>query len=119
MVKEDSIIEDATGNPVLHMWDKLIDKGQDYKSYSLKNLNTKKLLRQHHVRNNGIVATTFEEVQSVLKFEGPDPLQNTDKNVTVEELEFVNKLYIYLQCQIKSCTKKIPYNLNANIITCP
>jgi len=119
MVKEDCIMEDATVNAVLHMWDKLIDKLQDSKSYSLENLNMKNYSGQHHIRNNGIMAITFEEVQTALKVEGPYPLQNTDKKVTVEELEFVNKLYIYLQCQIISCIKKIPYNLNANIITCP
>jgi len=110
MVKEDCIIEDAAGNSVLHMWDKLIDKLQDSKNYSLENLNMK----------NYSGNTTFEttaswsqqlkkSVQSVLKVEGPYPLQSTDKKVTVEELEFVKKFYIYVQCQIISCQYECQY----------
>ena len=62
----------------------------------------------------GTASATFE-VQSVLKeVKGPVLLRNTlIKKVTVEEF----KLNFYLQRQIKSC--KIPYNMNANIITCP
>ena len=44
------------------------------------------------------VFTTFDEVQSDLKeLKGPDLLQNTDKEVTVQEFKFVDKLNIYLQ----------------------
>ena len=65
------------------------------------------------------VATTFEEVPPVLEqVQGSKLLKNTDKNVTVEEFKFVYKLNIYLQCQLKSCNKKIPYTINDKIVTC-
>ena len=42
-------------------------------------------------------STPFDEVQSELKeLKGPDLLQNTDKEVTVQEFKFVDKLNIYL-----------------------
>ena len=53
-VKENCIIEDATGNAVIHIWDELIEKVENSKSYTLKNLSAKKLLRQHHVGNYSI-----------------------------------------------------------------
>ena len=63
--------------------------------------------------------TTFDEVQSYLKeLKGQDLLQKIDKEVAVQEFKFVDKLNIYLQCQIKSCNRKILYNITANIITC-
>lgn len=40
-VKEDCIIEDATGNAVVHMWDELIEKIENSKSSTLKNLFVK------------------------------------------------------------------------------
>ena len=40
-VKEDCVIEDATGNAILHIWDDLIDKVQNSKSYTFKNLSVK------------------------------------------------------------------------------
>lgn len=63
---------------------------------------------------------TFDEVQTELKqVKGPDLLENKDKKVTVNEFKFVDKLNIYFQCQIKYCNKTMPYNITANIITCP
>lgn len=65
-------------------------------------------------------STTFDEVQSDLKeLKGQDLLQTTDKEVTVQEFKFVDKLNNYLQSRIKSCNRKIPYNITAYIITCP
>lgn len=64
--------------------------------------------------------TTFDEVQTELKqVKGPDLLENKEKKVTVQEFKFVDKLNIYFQCQIKACNKKMPYDINANIIKCP
>lgn len=116
-VKEDCIIEVATGNAVIHIWDELTEKVENSKSYTLKNLSVK------NYSGNTILgttaSTTFDEVQFELKeLKGPDLLQNTDQKVTVQEFKFGDKLNIHLQCQIKSCNRKIPY-ITANIITCP
>ena len=117
-VKEDCIIEDAAGNAVFHIWDELIDKVENSKGYTIKNLSVKNYAGNTMLGTTA--STTSDEVQSDLKERnGPDLLQNTGKEVTVQEFKFVHKLNIYLQCQIKSCNRKIPYNITANIITCP
>jgi len=41
-VKEDCVIEDATGCAVLHIWDEMINKLETSQSYSIKNLSVKK-----------------------------------------------------------------------------
>ena len=117
-VKEDCVIEDATGNAILHIWDDLIDKVQNSKSYTFKNLSVKSYSGNTML---GTTAwTTFDEVQTELKqVKGPDLLENKEKKVTVQEFKFVDKLNIYFQCQIKACNKKMPYDINANIIKCP
>ena len=117
-VKEDCIIEDATGNAVIHIWDELIAKVENSKGYTIKNLSVKNY--SGNTMLGTTTSTTLDQVQSDLKeLKGPDLVQNTDKEVTVQEFKFVDKLNIYLQCQIKSCNKKILYNISANIITCP
>ena len=117
-VKEDCVIEDATGHAVLHIWDEMINKFQTSKSYSIKNLSVKNY--SGNTMLGTTVATTFEEVPPVLEqVQGSNLLKNTDKKVTVEEFKFVDKLNISLQCQLKSCNKKIPYTINDKIVTCP
>ena len=117
MVKEDCVIEDASGNAIIHIWDELINKLQNYKASSLKNLSVKNY--SGNTMLGTTASTTFDEVETELKeLKGPDLLQNTDKKVIIQDFKFVEKLNIYFQCQIKSCSKKIPYNITANIITC-
>ncbi|KAK2549400.1 hypothetical protein P5673_030229 [Acropora cervicornis] len=110
--------EDVTGSAIIHIWDELIDQVQNNKSYTFKNLSVK-----NHSGNTMLgstASTTFDEVQTELKqVKGPDLLENKDKKVTVKEFKFVEKLNIYFQCQIKYCNKTMPYNITANIITCP
>lgn len=109
-VKEDCAIEDATGHTVLNIWDEMINKLQTSKSYSIKNLSVKNYSRNTML---GTTVTTFKEVSSLLQqVQGSNLLRNTDKKVTA-------KLNIYLQCQLKSCNKKIPYTINDKIVTCP
>ena len=64
MVK-DGIIEDATGNAVIHIWDELIDKLQNSKSYSLKNMSVENY--SGNTKLGTTAFTTFDEVQPVLK----------------------------------------------------
>lgn len=117
-VKEDCVIEDTTGSAIIHIWDELIDQVQNNKSYTFKNLSVKNY--SGNTMLGSTASTTFDEVQTELKqVKGPDLLENKDKKVTVKEFKFVDKLNIYFQCQIKSCNKKMPYNITANIITCP
>lgn len=117
-VKEDCVIEDTTGSAIIHIWDELIDQVQNNKSYTFKNLSVKNYLGNTMLGSTA--STTFDEVQTQLKqVKGPDLLENKDKKVTVKEFKFVDKLNIYFQCQMKSCNKKKPYNITANIITYP
>ena len=94
-------------NAILHIWDDLIDKVQNSKSYTFKNLSVKNYSGNTML---GTTAwTTFDEVQTELKqVKGPDLLENKEKKVTVQEFKFVDKLNIYFQCQIKACNKKMP-----------
>ncbi|XP_068697264.1 ATP-dependent DNA helicase PIF1-like [Montipora foliosa] len=97
-VKEDCVIEDATGNAILHIWDNLIDKVQNSKSYTFKNLSVKNY--SGNTMLGTTASTTFDEVQTELKqVKGPDLLENKDKKVTVQEFKFVDKLNISFQCQ--------------------
>ena len=88
-VKEDCVIEDATGNAILHIWDDLIDKVQNSKSYTFKNLSVKNYSGNTML---GTTAwTTFDAVQTELKqVKGPDLLDNKEKKVTVQEFKFVD-----------------------------
>ena len=114
----DCVIEDATGNAILHIWDDLIDKVQNSISYTFKNLSVKSY--SGNTMLGTTACTTFDEVQTELKqVKGPDLLENKEKKVIVQEFKFVDKLNIYFQCQIKACNKKMPYDINANIIKCP
>ena len=82
-VKEDCIIEDATGHAVIHIWDELIEKLENSKSYTLKNLSVKNY--SGNTMLGTTASTTLSEIQSELKeLKGPDLLKNTDKKVTVE-----------------------------------
>ncbi|KAJ7322060.1 hypothetical protein OS493_033226, partial [Desmophyllum pertusum] len=118
LVKEDCILEDSTGHTVIHLWDDIIKQLQSSKSYSINNLSVK--IYSGNTMLGTTVTTTFEEVTAVLdKVEGPDLLKNCDKTITVNEFKFVDKLNIYLQCQIKSCNKNIPYTITDNVVTCP
>ena len=93
-IKEDCI-EDTTGNAVIHIWEELTEKVENSKSYTLKNLRVKNYSGNAMLETT--VSTPFDEVQSELKeLKGPDLLQNTDKEVTVQEFKFVDKLNIYL-----------------------
>ena len=95
----------------------MINKFQTSNSYSIKNLSVKNY--SGNTMLGTTVATTFEEVPPVLEqVQGSKLLKNTDKKVTVEEFKFDNKLNIYLQCQLKSCNKKILFIINDKIVTC-
>ena len=73
MVKEDGIIEDATENAVVHIWDELIVKLQNSRSYSLKNMSVKNYSGNTMLGTTAF--TTFDEVQPVLKeVKGPNLL---------------------------------------------
>lgn len=92
----------------------MINKLQTSKSYSIKNLSVKNY--SGNTMLGTTVTTTFKEVPPVLEqVQGSNLLRNTDKKVIAKEFKFVGKLNIYLQCQLKSCNKKIPYTINIKL----
>ena len=55
----------------------------------------------------GTAPTTY--IETDLKFnctKGPELLSNTERELTIAEFNFVDKVNIYMTCQIKSCQKK-------------
>ena len=55
MVKEDCVIEDASGNAMIHIWDELINKlHPELQGFQFKKSKCQKLLGQHYVGDNSI-----------------------------------------------------------------
>ena len=106
-VKEDCVIEDGKGTSTIHIWDDLIKTLENGKSYHVKNLSIK------NYSGNTLLGTTpttlFEEGDVTIpldKIKGPELLATAEKTISVSEFKFVDKLNIYIICQIKTCNKK-------------
>ena len=103
-VKEDCVIEDTTGSAIIHIWDELIDQVQNNESYTFKNLTVKDY--SENTMLGSTASTTFDEVRTELKqVNGPDLKKRIKKSLS-KNLNLVDKVNIYFQCQIKSCNKK-------------
>ena len=63
-VKEDCIIEDASGHGVIHIWGAAIDQLQDGQTHSFKNLTVKSF--QGKVFLSMMPSTTFEKIANSL-----------------------------------------------------
>lgn len=119
-VNEDYVIEDGKGTSTIHIWDDLIKTLKNGKSYHVKNLSIK------NCSGNTLQGTTsttlFEEgdvTVSLDKIKAPELLANAEKTISVTEFKFVDKLNIYIICQIKTYNKKMPQMPGKNIVQCP
>ena len=105
MVKEDCVIEDVTGSAILHIWDELVGKVQNSKSYSLKNPSVKNYSGNTMLETT--VSTVFNEVQTDLEqVKGPDLLENSDKKVTVQEFNLWTNLTFTCSVKLNLATKR-------------
>ena len=118
LVKEDCIIEDATGHATIHLWDDMITRCNNSTAYEIKNLSVKNYSGNTHL---GTTATTaIEEIEiEIDNIQGPGLLNNLQQTITVEEFLFADKVNIFMTCQIKSCNKKMPYSVGNTVFTCP
>ena len=104
LVKEGCIIKDATAAGTIHIWDDLLSKLTTGNSYKFTNLTVKNYSGMALL---GTAPTKY--IETDLKFnctKGPELLSNTERELTIAEFNFVDKVNIYMTCQIKSCQKK-------------
>ena len=116
MVKEDRILEDETGTTNIHIWDVLIDKLKNGSTYEFQNLNLKNFQRRTHLTTTP--TTTFKEADKKLQSLQGSPLllETPEKEISVKNFKFVNKLSVFIACQ--ACKRKITEISNQKYIKC-
>ena len=116
MVKEDCILEDETGTTNIHIWDVLIDKLKNGSTYEFQNLNLKNFQRRTHLTTTP--TTTFKEADKKLQSLQGSPLllETPEKEISVKNFKFVNKLSVFIACQ--ACKRKITEISNQKYIKC-
>ena len=63
--------------------------------------------------------TTCQKVDLQLtEVKGPQLLSNTEKEIVIQEFKFVDKVNVFMTCQIKSCKKKMPHAVGSTVLKC-
>lgn len=63
--------------------------------------------------------TTYSEVELQQKYaNGSNLLSSHEEEIVVDQFLFVDRVNQFLKCQIKSCNKKMPYSVGANVFKC-
>ena len=116
-VKENCVIEDINGSFTIHIWDHLLSKLESGQSYRFQNLSIKKY--------SGITllgtppTTTFKETDLQLnEVKGTRLLSNTEREIVIKEFKFVDKVSVFMICQIPSCKKKMPHAVGVSVFKC-
>ena len=113
-VKEDCIIEDATGHTSIHIWSPLTEQLKSNYSYCIKNLTVKNFQGNTFLSTSPF--TSFNEVQNTLSsLAGPTILETPEQELFVERFKFVSKLSIFVSCQV--CKKRFN-NISATSVKC-
>ena len=116
-VKEDCILEDKTGNAIIHPRDDTATTLTTGQSYEIKNLSVKNFNGKTHLRTT--TETMFTPIDPLMKeLKGKELLTIIKKTITVEEFKFTNKVNTFMVCQIPNCKKKMPYAVDCKVITC-
>jgi len=111
-VKEDCVVEDSTGPIMIHIWEPLISQVKNGESYCFKNLTIKNF--QGCTFLSSSPSTTFSPITETLpSLEGPDILKNPDKEVNIQHLKLINKLSVFVSCQV--CKKRINDQSSASL----
>lgn len=102
LIKEDCVIEDLTGVATIHIWDHLLTKLTSGKGYKFENLTVKNYSGTTLLGTAPV--TTYEETNLELEStKGPELLSNTERDLTVAEFNYVDKVNIFMTCQLKTC----------------
>lgn len=118
-VKEDCVIEDATGQAQIDIWENLTDKLESGKAYKLTNLTIKNYAGNTNLGTT--VETTFtQEDLQLEEMKGAKLLAelNNEEELIVKEFKFVDKVNVFLTCQIKTCNKRMPYSVGCVTAKC-
>ena len=116
-VKEDCVIEDRTGSATIHIWDNLLTQLESGNTYSFQNLSVKNYSGMTLLGTTP--TTTFQKVDLQLtEVKGPQLLSNTEKEIVIQEFKFVDKVNVFMTCQIKSCKKKMPHAVGSTVLKC-
>lgn len=117
LTKEDCVIEDLTGVATIHIWDHLLTKLTSGKGYKFENLTVKNYSGTTLLGTAPV--TTYEETNLELEStKGPELLSNTERDLTVAEFNFVDKVNIFMTCQLKTCNKRMPHALGSTVFKC-
>ena len=49
---------------------------------------------------------------------GSTAQKQNDLEIGIQEFKFVDKVYVFMTCQIKSCKKKMPHAVGSTILKC-
>jgi len=92
------VLEDETGTAR----DEFISKVRNGRTYEFQNLNLKHFKGSTHLATTP--TTTFKEVSTQREsVQGPTPLENPEKEVSIEMFKFLNNLIVFVACQ--ACKK--------------
>lgn len=117
LVKEDCVIEDQNGHTTIHLWDDMIEKCKNSRSYEITELSVKNYNGHTHLGSTS--DTTIKEINMhVENPKGPHLVTNIQKAVTIQEFIFTDKVSVFMICQINTCKKKMPYAIGSPVFTC-
>ena len=116
-VKEDCVLEDKTGNAIIHLWDDNATRLITGQSYKMKNLRVKNFNGKTHLETT--TETTFTPIDPLMKeLKGKELLTNIKKTITADEFKFTDKVNTFMVCQIPNCKKKMLCAVDCKVITC-
>ena len=129
-VKEDCVIEDRTGSATIQLYftllhftllfiqlDNSLTQVESGNTYSFQNLSVKNYSGMTLLGTTP--TTTFQKVDLQLtEVKGPQLLSNTEKEIVIKEFKFVDKVNVFMTCQIKSCKKKMPHAVGSTVLKC-
>ena len=129
-VKEDCVIEDRSGSATIKLYftwlyftllfmqlDNLLIQLESWNTYSFQNLSVKNYSGMTLLGTTP--TTTFQKADLQLtEVKGPQLLSNTEKEIVIQEFKFVDKVNVFMTCQIKSCKKKMPHAVGSTVLKC-
>ena len=97
--------------------DDLLTQLESGNTYSFQNLSVKNYSGMTLLGTTP--TTTFQKVDLQLtEVKGPQLLSNTEKEIVIKEFKFVDKVNVFMTCQIKSCKKKMPHAVGSTVLKC-
>lgn len=103
-VKEDCVLEDATGVVMAHIWHPLLNEIKSGQSYLFKHLTVRNFQGSTFL-SSSYLTTVSPTTLTLNTLQGPNMLKNPDKDITARNIKFVSKLAAFSSCQV--CKKRI------------